>query len=241
MIDLTMFVRELLIPRLPELLATDDSTKPELATPKRDALGEDLAVVINGIKVQFLRELTDAELRAALQNLGLEASDFNLNQINRLYRTVTEIDVFQDEPFLQSQIEAYVEQNVTLIKSAEERYFTEIQNEIFSGARQGLSTKDISARIQKRGDVAKSKADLIARDQVNKLNGQLSKLRQTSIGVEKYIWRTSLDERVRPEHRVREGQIYSWDEPPGDGHPGEPINCRCYAEPILEDLIEGDE
>ena len=227
-----------LIANLPTLLATDDFEKPQLATPKRDALGEDIAVIINGIKVQFLRELRDSELRAAAQKFGLEVAEHNLSELNRVLKTVVDLDIFQDEPFLRTQLENYVEQNVSLIKSVDERYFTDVQNEVFSGARQGLSTKDISARIRDKGRVAKNRADLIARDQVASFNGQLSKLRQTNLGVGRYVWRSSLDERVRPEHREREGKIFSWDDPPFDGHPGEPINCRCYAEPIIEDLIE---
>jgi SPP1 gp7 family putative phage head morphogenesis protein len=231
-------VESRLIPALPSLLAQDDFEKPAMATGKRDAFGADTSILINGIKVQFLRELTDSQLREVAQQLGIELTDHNLAQLNRTLKTVVDIDVFGGEPFLRAQVENFVEQNVNLIKSVEDRYFAEIQREVFEGARQGLSTQDISRKIRERGKVAKSRSDLIARDQMNKFNGQLSKLRQTGIGVEQYVWRTSLDERVRPAHQTREGKVFSWDDPPSDGHPGEAINCRCYAEPILEDLIE---
>ena len=237
--ELIRLVEINVIENLPFLLDDDDSTKPVLAKPKRDALADDVSLLIRGVRVQYLRTMTDEQLATTAQQLGLEVSEHSLRELGRTLKTVVDIDVFQDEPFLRAQVENYVQQNVALIKSVEDRYLAEVEREVFAGARQGLSTKDISATIRKRGKVAKSRADLIARDQVNKFNGQLSKLRQTNIGVERYVWRTSLDERVRPEHRAREGKIFDWDSPPGDGHPGEPINCRCYAEPILEDLIEG--
>jgi len=47
------------------------------------------------------------------------------------------------------------------------------------------------------------------------------------------VWRGILDARERPEHVAREGKEFSWKNPPDDGHPGEPINCRCTAEPVL--------
>ena len=238
--ELIRLVEVNLIQNLTPLLDGDDRTKPVLSKPKRDALADDISIILRGVRVQYLRNMTDEQLRQTAQQLGLEVSDHSLRELNRTLKTVVDIDVFQNEPFLRTQVENYVQQNVALIKSVEDRYLAEVEREVFAGARQGLSTKDISATIRKRGKVAKSRADLIARDQVNKFNGQLSKLRQTNIGVERYVWRTSLDERVRPEHRAREGNIYEWDSPPGDGHPGEPINCRCYAEPILEDLIEGN-
>ena len=41
------------------------------------------------------------------------------------------------------------------------------------------------------------------------------------------------------DHWQREGQAFRWDQPPDDGHPGQPIHCRCTAEPII-DLDELD-
>ena len=46
-----------------------------------------------------------------------------------------------------------------------------------------------------------------------------------------YIWHTSGDDKVRPSHAVNNGRIFSWDNPPETGHPGEDYNCRCSAEP----------
>jgi SPP1 gp7 family putative phage head morphogenesis protein len=47
------------------------------------------------------------------------------------------------------------------------------------------------------------------------------------------VWSTQLDERVRPLHENREGQVFSWDDPPSDGHPGFPPGCRCVAAPYV--------
>lgn len=49
---------------------------------------------------------------------------------------------------------------------------------------------------------------------------------------EQYIWRTVKDSDVRPAHAVREGQTFSWANPPEGGHPGEDYNCRCWAEAV---------
>lgn len=67
----------------------------------------------------------------------------------------------------------------------------------------------------------------------------------TSLGIKKYRWRHSRDERVRgnpggkypkarPSHWAREGKIYSWNDPPPGGHPGMDYQCRCTAEPVFE-------
>ncbi|NOD90393.1 minor capsid protein [Ruegeria sp. HKCCD4315] len=53
-----------------------------------------------------------------------------------------------------------------------------------------------------------------------------------------YIWRTRRDGKVRSAHAEREGQIFSWDNPPEGGHPGEDYGCRCTAEPYFAEVSE---
>ena len=85
--------------------------------------------------------------------------------------------------------------------------------------------------IEKGGRSSGYNARRIARDQISKATGQFNQLRQTDVGVETYIWRTAGDERVRPDHANLDGSVQRWDDPPEIGHPGEPIQCRCRAEP----------
>lgn len=47
-----------------------------------------------------------------------------------------------------------------------------------------------------------------------------------------YIWHTSGDDKVRSEHKEKEGKVFSIDE---EEFPGEAYNCRCYAEPITNE------
>ncbi len=47
-----------------------------------------------------------------------------------------------------------------------------------------------------------------------------------------YVWRTASDDKVRDEHAMRAGKIYTWDAPPDGDHPGDDYNCRCWAEPL---------
>ena len=99
-----------------------------------------------------------------------------------------------------------------------------------------------------------NRAKLIARDQVSKLNGEIAQLRQRNIGIERYYWRTMTDERVRPEHQSMDGLMCRWDDPsvysadkgktwkPRTGdmvrlHPSEDYQCRCYADPVFDELL----
>lgn len=62
--------------------------------------------------------------------------------------------------------------------------------------------------------------------------GLINQLRQEDLGIERYIWRSRDDAKVRDSHAEHDDQMFRWDEPPAGGHPGEAHNCRCYAEPV---------
>ena len=62
--------------------------------------------------------------------------------------------------------------------------------------------------------------------------GLVNQLRQQDLGIERYIWRSQDDAKVRDSHAEHDNQVFRWDEPPAGGHPGQAHNCRCYAEPV---------
>jgi SPP1 gp7 family putative phage head morphogenesis protein len=62
--------------------------------------------------------------------------------------------------------------------------------------------------------------------------GLINQLRQQDLGIERYIWRSRDDAKVRDSHAEYDDQVFRWDESPTGGHPGQAHNCRCYAEPV---------
>ena len=68
--------------------------------------------------------------------------------------------------------------------------------------------------------------------------------------VDRYIWRSSDDSRVRAAHAEYDDHIFLWSDPPEGSHPGQGWNCRCTAEPIIDhnaipdgatcDILTGD-
>lgn len=76
-------------------------------------------------------------------------------------------------------------------------------------------------------------ANFIARDQLGKFSSAINEAQAEYVGATEYIWRTSLDNRVRPEHAAREGKKFKYDQPPIGGNPGMDYRCRCVAEAIL--------
>jgi len=137
---------------------------------------------------------------------------------------------------------SFAKENVALIKSIRVKSVTDIEGVIFRGVRSGRRSEDIAREIKKKYSVTNNRAKLIARDQVGKFNGQLTRLRQLDAGVRAFKWSTAADERVRPRHAMLEGRVFNWHEPPDVGFPGEPIQCRCIGEPLFrgfDRILEG--
>jgi SPP1 gp7 family putative phage head morphogenesis protein len=136
--------------------------------------------------------------------------------------------------------EAWIDRNTSLIR-LEERAQQEVRAIIEAPIVEGVRVEEITALIQERMGVVRSRAELIARDQTLKVYGSIQEARQTEAGIVEYTWSTSLDERVRHRHSELEGTTQRWDSPPvvdprtgRRGHPGSgDYNCRCCALPIL--------
>lgn len=179
------------------------------------------------------------DIKALAEKVGNDANAWNAKEWSKQLKAAFSVDIFQREPFLQSMLNSFVKENVSLITKMDQDLIRSIEGTIQRGFRSGQSTATITKELEKRMNVSKSRARLIARDQIGKLNGQLTNQRQTSLGVEKYVWRTSEDEKVRTAHIAQNGKKYAWSKPPANtGHPGQDIQCRCYAEPDFSTVLE---
>ena len=75
----------------------------------------------------------------------------------------------------------------------------------------------------------RNRVKLITGDQSEKAVGEQARLRQGAAGIDRYIWVSKDDNRVRPEHVLLHGKVRKWSDEP---RPGEPVNCRCVARPV---------
>jgi SPP1 gp7 family putative phage head morphogenesis protein len=107
----------------------------------------------------------------------------------------------------------------------------------------GGRVEQIQADIEAETGATPARAALIARDQVLKLNAEVTQVRHVNAGIREYVWRTSRDERVRKGHRDLEGKTFAYGDPPvvdertgRRAAPGLDYRCRCTAEPIVPGL-----
>lgn len=172
-----------------------------------------------------------------------QMADFNHKQFHKVVRSVYQVNIFTSEPWLEEVLRLAEWENIQLINSIPTQTLEKLRTHFMQAIRKGERWESVVDDVKSILNTNEKRATLIARDQIGKLNGHLTKLRQQNIGVKSYIWRGMLDERERAHHVDREGKQFDWDNPPDDGHPGEPILCRCYAEavfPEFEDLGRDD-
>jgi uncharacterized protein with gpF-like domain len=228
-------VNTLLIPRLAELEGrariTVDHDRADV-----EKWAEALKRITGNVREQF------AAVEPALENAAAVAantvSGFNKQQVTNQLRGVLGVDIFLAEPELADTLASSINENVALIKSIPEQYFSDVEGIVLRGFRSGQRSSVLGDEIADRFGA------FIARDQVESLNGDLTRNRQIGLGIPGYIWRTALDERVRDDHLALENTRHSWDNPPvvdsrtgRTAHPGGDFNCRCVAEPDLQTLL----
>ena len=201
-----------------------------------------VASIMERIRSQY-DAATAAEIESVVAQMGSQANAFNAAGVQNQIAAMLGIDIVAEVPGLAGMLESWALDNVGLIKSISQRYFQEIEGMVLRSFNAGTRAEDLSVQIRGRYGVSESRANLIARDQIAKLQGDLTRERQTALGVRKYRWRTAQDERVRSFHRKLNGKVFSWSKPPktnkkGDrNHPGGDYQCRCTGDPEIGDLL----
>lgn len=136
-----------------------------------------------------------------------------------------------------------VEDQVQLITSIPVDAGRDVQaksREYWSG---GIRYDELRAYVLERSNVTYNRATLIARTETAKTASAVVQARAEFIGSTHYVWSTVRDKDVRRMHKLLEGTVHAWDDPPiaeeqgQRHHPGNFPNCRCFATPILPDVI----
>lgn len=206
---------------------------------RRDAAPsqQEIAAAVNTVRIQFAGEVTAGKIAALCARVGGQIDAHNHLEQSGMGR-VLGIDIVRTDKHIARELPKWTDANTALIRRTGglcDKTAGEIGKIVSEGFAAGTRHETLAAMIEQRLGVARSRAVLIARDQTNKLNGDLTRDRQTDAGIGYYVWSTALDERVRPTHASLEGQVISWADPPPEGPPGYPIQCRCVAVPTIVD------
>jgi len=251
-------IRERLISELPRLAQMRDAT-----APRRDSWDIEIERLIEGLTVFGARQA-----ESVINDLGEFAdgvNQFNRRSFARAMANVIGVDFTSgaDGQWLQIEMRSWASENAALIKSIPERMLTDVEGIAQRALRTGADPRETAREIRERFGVTESRARLLARDQVSKLNGQITQGRNQALGLDLYVWSDSSDERVRESHDVMDGKFCTWGDPTVyadtvedaqagrwrqrssiggvEQHPGQDFQCRCVSRAVIpaEFLGEG--
>ena len=196
----------------------------------------------------------------ALGKTADEAKVFGDKEFQKIIEKGIHVNVSTTSPWWDDMKSSWAENNYTLITSNAKKYVEQINVLTEQAIVNGLSPKKLKEEIMKATEgLSEKHCKLLARDQMGKLNGNITEAQMQEIGLDLYVWSTAYDDRVRDSHALMEGLLCRWDDasvcsydngktwvarPSGavDLHPGQDIQCRCVAlsfYPELEAEMEG--
>lgn len=196
------------------------------------------------------------KLKREINAIAAMTERLTKNEWKKTVRKTLGIDLLTDYysgDFYKEIIPKWISENVELITSVPSESLSAMKEIVYRSYMSGKATTDIVKEIQHQYGADKKRARLLARDQIGKLNADISQKQQRDAGAKKYIWSDSGDSRVRECHQELNGQTFSWDDPPEmwyatkhgivytgrHCHPGQDYECRCVALPVF-DLDELD-
>ena len=200
--------------------------------------------VFNAIKNSIIARTEGFGLRRRLETLAHLNRKLTIKEWKRAIKATLGIGIREDYylgSFCMEQLERWVIENVGLIKSIPEDTLDRMREIVYDGFTNGKTTTRMVKEIQRAYGMSRRRAELIARDQTAKLNGQIQRAQQMDAGIKEYIWSATGDERVRESHRALNGKKFRWDDPPVVDertgrrcHPGEDYQCRCIGRPVFD-------
>jgi hypothetical protein len=201
-----------------------------------------------------------------LGNIANSVFDFNESQYEKGAKSVLGVEFPVGEDWWPDARDMWAARNYDLIHSDMQKYISQVNDLTEKAVTSGWSVSQLKKQIQGLDNkITKSKANFIARDQIGKLNGEITQRRMETVGLTMYIWETSGDERVRgdpggkypdakPSHYLMDGLLCRWDDstvysqdggktwiPRPSGavllHPGMDYQCRCTAIAYWQELV----
>jgi uncharacterized protein with gpF-like domain len=189
-----------------------------------DALGEEIATKF----AQRAGDQTDNAIEAAMRAAGIRVK----LQISRAQ---------------QDQLAATVQENVALIKSIPERYFTSIEGAVQRSVLAGRDIGGLTAELKAAYGVTHRRAAFIATDQNQKATAFLTKTRQQELGIELAQWvHSGAGKHKRPSHvKASEDKVVydvalGWLDPAIGKRvwPGTEPGCRCRSRSIIPEMSQ---
>jgi SPP1 gp7 family putative phage head morphogenesis protein len=218
---------------------------PGLIKGRKEEMREDASILR---RVREFLELAGSRVVPLARSIATIArrfasrvADWQRMQIERQALAALGIDLHLADTAIAALLDDFEQENVVIVRNLPGEIAQRVERVVIGGLARGEDWSVLRLLIIKQFAWGRDRAKALALNQVAHLFGQVTRARCQELGIEAYVWETMRDEAVRPAHEERQGHVFSWDDPPSDGHPGEPWGCRCWPTPAfgeLADLVE---
>ena len=240
---LSKAIKEQLVPAIRKI-AREELPPGYYRTDSQDGLMWGLVDAFAKCSAELEQSLNRFSLYSRISEMAALTVKLSIKEWKRAVKETVGIDILDDYyagQFYKLALEVWTRQNVDLIKTIPSESLGRMRDIVLDGYRNGKTTTNIVKEILREYSMTRRHAQLIARDQIAKLNGEIAKKQQQDAGVEEYEWSDSRDERVRTRHHDLNGKRFRWDDPPVVDertgrrcHPGGDYQCRCVALPVFD-------
>lgn len=199
----------------------------------------------DALRREFIGTLDDMDIgsidrHSEIPDRLLQAIDWMEEDFQKTVRAVTIPPKLTDDQ--RGIIAAEWGHNLDLyIKDWTSQQILELRQKVSANTFEGRRADDLVNLIRQSYGISRRKARFLARQESSLLMSKFRETRYKDLGIHKYRWSTSHDERVREDHRHLNGRMFSWDSPPvtnretgARNHPGQDFGCRCVAIGLVE-------
>lgn len=141
-------------------------------------------------------------------------------------------------------VAAWSRRAAALITSVRDGAAEAMRRDVLQALERGDDPAKLAAGWRRRGipvlrGTLEGRVKVIAQHQLTTLHAEVQRQRARSLGVVEFFWRTQGDEDVRDVHQSLADRVFAYADPPSEGLPGQPVNCRCWAESVIPDGLLG--
>ena len=207
--------------------------------------GRRAARLIDRAAKAFADAFDPVDLKNVVKQFAARMSRHSRLQLDAMLRSAIGIPLDTLGPDVEANLDEWAALNVDRIVTMPETYFDRLRLDILDAFEGGMHPATLAEQFVKRYEMGEYQAERIARTELIKLGADLNRNRMMRVGIARARWRTVRDNRVSPDCAALEGVVFDVEKGvhrpdgsvvwPGSEHP----DCRCWSEPLLDDLING--
>lgn len=193
---------------------------------------DDLSVLFGRLDDEVGRLILDLE--PAMRQWAINVETWHRTKWASNVLAGTEIDISQviGPAGGQESIETFMARNTALIRKVSSETRGTISDLVYRGFQNRTGSRAVAKEITRQLGISRRRALRIASDQANKLSAALDRQRSREAGFEFWKWRHSGKLHFRPDHRARNGIIYTDENAPSD-LPGQLPFCGCVRQATI--------